>query len=128
MAKKKSQESTYGGGPSYSAKSIKAAKARGEEVPRTDTKADYREDMAQIDRVEKNYPMESRRAMRKGGDVFANPIPKSYYEHFDRGAARYAQKQGNKRKIGKAQGSAGINRGRSAQKSTVRRKTVAPKG
>lgn len=67
---------------------MRAAKKRGEEVPRTDTPADYRQDMAQIARVQ-----DWARGSNKESDPFRGETPRRYYRSFDRGAARYAAKQ-----------------------------------
>lgn len=79
----------YGGGPSFTAKSIRAAKKRGEEVPHTNSRKAYRDDMAQIARVEDRGNKEQNK--------FHGRPPKRYYRQFDRGAKRAAARQAARR-------------------------------
>lgn len=67
----------------FSSKNIKRLKSRGWEVPRTDSRANYRKDMAQIDRVEHG----------KERDPFIGPTPKRYLKNFDRGAKKAANRK-----------------------------------
>lgn len=61
------------------------------------TKGQYRDYMAQRNRVEDIERTTNEFSNRKGGSVFKTKPSKKYYARFDRGAARYAKRKARRR-------------------------------